>query len=47
MHNAIVAVHKPLTQLVNVFPPTLSIPGYYFFKKGCFPFSKAVFDRGK
>ena len=40
MHKAIVAIHKPLTQLLNVFPPTLSITGYYFFKKVVFHFPK-------
>ena len=48
MHKAIVAINKPLTQLLNAFPPTLSIPRIFFFlNQGRFPFSKAIFDRGE
>ena len=47
MHKAIVAINKPLTQLLNAFPPTLSIPRIFFLNHGRFPFSKAIFDRGE
>ena len=47
MHKAIVATNKPLTQLLNTFPPTLSIPRIFFLNQGRFPFSKAIFDRGE
>ena len=46
-HKAIVAINKPLTQLLNAFPPTLSIPRIFFLNQGRFPFSKAIFDRGE
>lgn len=36
VHKAIVAINKPLTQLLNAFPPTLSIPRIFFFKSRSF-----------
>ena len=49
VHKAIVAINKPLTQLLNAFPPTLSIPRIFFFfeTKVVFHFPKQYLTGGE